>query len=86
MKDSESITALENSLTKAETNVKRLEDVVATMREEESQLRIERDTEVDNLTKQVDSMRQRQELGHNEQIDNLDKENGRLVKVSKKLI
>ena len=83
VKDSESITALENSLTKAETNVKRLEDVVATMREEESRLRIERDTEVDNLTKQVNSMRQRQEQGHNEQIANLDKENTRLVKVGK---
>ena len=82
VKDSESITALEKALMKAETNVKRLEDVVATMREEESQLRIERDTEVDNLTKQVCSMRQRQEQGHNEQIANLDQENTRLVKAS----
>jgi len=80
VKDSESITSLEKALTKAETNVKRLENVVATMREEESQLRIEKDTEVDNLTKQVDSMRQRQEQGHNEQIADLDKENTRLVK------
>ena len=84
VKDSESITSLEKALTKAETNVKRLENVVATMREEESQLRIEKDTEVDNLTKQVDSMRQRQEQGHNEQIADLDKENTRLVKVRKR--
>ena len=85
VRDSESISVLEKQLTKAETDAKRLEDVLATMREEESRLRIEKDTEIDNLTKQIDSMRQRQEQGQNEQITNLDQENTRLVKVRRRV-
>jgi hypothetical protein len=58
--------------------------VVSTLRESESQLRIERDTEIDNLSKQVDSMRKRQEQGQNEQIGYLEEENTKLVKVRKR--
>lgn len=60
---------------------KQLEEVVSTLKEAEEQLRIERDTEIDNLHKQVDSLRKRQEQGQNEQLAHLEEENKKLVKV-----
>ncbi len=50
------------------------------MKETEEQMRIEKDTIISNLTKQVDSLRRRQEQNQNEQINSLEEENKKLVK------
>jgi len=50
------------------------------MKETEDQTRIEKDTIISNLTKQVDSLRKRQEQNQNEQINSLEEENRKLVK------
>ncbi len=81
-KDSEYNGEMERQVAQSKTQVQRLEQVVSTMKEAESRLRIEKDTEIDNLSKQVNGLRKRQEQGQNEQIDYLEKENTRLVKVS----
>lgn len=59
---------------------KELVEVVSTMKETEEQMRIEKDTIISNLTKQVDSLRRRQEQNQNEQINSLEEENKKLVK------
>jgi len=59
---------------------KELFEVVSTMKETEDQTRIEKDTIISNLTKQVDSLRKRQEQNQNEQINSLEEENRKLVK------
>ncbi len=59
-----------------------MEAVASALKESEQQLRIERDTEIDNLQKQVDSMRKRQQQSQNEQLQVLEEENKKLVKVN----
>lgn len=59
---------------------KELSEIVSTMKETEDQLRIEKDTIISNLNKQVDSLRKRQEQSQNEQLNSLEEENKKLVK------
>ena len=79
-KESEVTVTLEKENTHLQVKNKELVEVVSTMKEAEEQVRIEKDTVISNLTKQVDSLRRRQEKSQNEQINCLEEENKKLVK------
>ena len=79
-KDSDYNTDLEKELGQKNSQVTELKEVVSTLKESEEQIRIEKDTEIDNLTKQLNSMRKRQEQNQNEQVCHLEEENRKLVK------
>ena len=80
-KDAEYSADLERQLAQAETKNSQLDEVVSTLKESGEQTRIEKETEIENLAKQVDSLRRRQEQNQNEQQRLLEEENRKLVKV-----
>jgi hypothetical protein len=83
-KDADYAADLERQLAVAQTEAKRAEEVAATLREAEEQVRIAKDSEIDGLVREVDSLRHRQQQSHNEQLNYLEEENRKLVKVANK--
>lgn len=81
MQDADFNDHLEGRIDQLQTKNTELEEVISAMREAEDQSRIERETEVDNMTKQIDSLRKRQEKSQNGQMAHLEEENRKLVKV-----
>lgn len=79
-KDAEANTSLQQELRQRETKNQQLEQKIAALKEADEQYKIEKETIIDNLNKQVDSMRKRQERSNNEQISNLEDENKKMVK------
>ena len=53
--------------------------VVTTLKEADQKTRIEKETIIENLTKQIDSLRKRGEQSSNEQTKMLEAENKKLV-------
>ena len=82
-KDAEYMSDLEKQLGQTETKKAQADEVAAALKESGEQLRIEKETEIENLVKQVDSLRRRQEQNQNEQQRLLEEENRKLVKVRK---
>ena len=56
-----------------------LVQVVTTLKEADQKTRIEKETIIENLTKQIDSLRKRGEQSSNEQTKMLEAENKKLV-------
>lgn len=79
-KDTEVITKLERELHEWQTRHRQSEQVVSTLKEADEHSRIEKDAIIENLNKQLDSMRKRQEKNTTQQVEHLVNENGRLVK------
>lgn len=80
-KDEDYHAQLNDQLRRSESKIKELNTVVAALKEAEEQLSIEKNTEIDNLQTQVDSMRKRQESSQNEQLAQIQEENLKLIKV-----
>ncbi len=74
-KESDHNVGLEKELTQLRTRCKQLEEVEAALRASEEQLRVEKETEVENLEKHLDSLRKRQEQTQNQQLKQLEEEN-----------
>ncbi|XP_059095121.1 girdin-like isoform X2 [Tigriopus californicus] len=79
-KDEDYHAQLNNQLRRSESKIKELNTVVAALKEVEEQLSIEKNTEIDNLQTQVDSLRKRQESSQNEQLAQIQEENLNLIK------
>lgn len=79
-KDEDYHAQLNDQLRRSESKIKELNTVVAALKEAEEQLSIEKNTEIDNLQTQVDSMRKRQESSQNEQLAQIQEENLKLIK------
>merc|ERR1712223_465896 len=63
-----------------ENKSQQYEQKISALKEAEVEFRIEKETEIENLNKQVDSMKKRQERSNNEQMANLEDENKKMVK------
>ena len=59
-----------------------MEQVVDMLKQNEEQVRVEKDMVIENLNKEIESLRKRQEQTMNEQLKFLEEENKKLVKVS----
>ena len=59
-----------------------MEQIVDALKQNEQQVRIEKDMVIENLNKEIESLRKRQEQTMNEQLKFLEEENKKLVKVS----
>ena len=81
-KDSDFNVKLEAQISQLQTQNQRSDEIVQTVRESEQQLRVEKETEIENLKKEVSSLRMRQQITQNEQLAYLEEENTKLVKVS----
>ena len=79
-KDAEVTVTLEKENNHLQIKNKEFNEIVDTMKETIEQTRIEKDTIISNLSKQVDSLRKRQEKTQNEQLNYLEEENKKLVK------
>ena len=58
-----------------------MEQIVETLKQNEVQTRVEKDMIIENLNKEIESLRKRQEQTLNEQLRFLEEENKKLVKV-----
>ena len=58
-----------------------MEQIVETLKQNEVQTRVEKDMIIENLNKEIESLRKRQEQTMNEQLRFLEEENKKLVKV-----
>jgi len=58
-----------------------MEQIVETLKQNEAQTRVEKDMIIENLNKEIESLRKRQEQTLNEQLRFLEEENKKLVKV-----
>ena len=72
--------SLQSELRVFETKSQQYEQKISALKEAEFNYRIEKETEIENLNKQVDSMKKRQERSNNEQMANLEDENKKMVK------
>ena len=81
-KDADNTVSLEGELNQAVTKTQQMEQVVDTLRQSEQQIRIEKDMVIENLNKEIESLRKRQEQTMNEQVNFLEDENKKLVKVN----
>ena len=79
-KDAEANVSLQSEVRIYETKTVQLEQKIAALKEAESQYRIEKETIIENLNKQVDNMNKRQVRSNNEQIINLEEDNKKMVK------
>ena len=81
-KDADNTVSLEGELNQAVTKTQQMEQVVDTLKQSEQQIRIEKDMVIENLNKEIESLRKRQEQTMNEQVNFLEDENKKLVKVN----
>ena len=72
--------SLQSELRVFENKSQQYEQKISALKEAEVEFRIEKETEIENLNKQVDSMKKRQERSNNEQMANLEDENKKMVK------
>merc|ERR1719225_2176636 len=79
-KDVEANASLQSELRVFENKSQQYEQKISALKEAEVEFRIEKETEIENLNKQVDSMKKRQERSNNEQMANLEDENKKMVK------
>ena len=79
-KDVETNASLQTEIRAHETKSQQFEQKIAALKEATDEYRIEKETEIENLNRQVDSMKKRQEKSNNEQIANLESENKKMVK------
>ena len=63
-----------------ETKTQQLNQKIAALKEADEQYKIEKETIIENLNKQVDSMKKRQVRTNNEQIMNLEDDNRKMVR------
>ena len=78
-KDYSHFITIESELHQSTNKVQQLEQVVNTLKEADRKNQIEKDTIIENLHKQIDSLRKRQEQSANEQLRILEDENIKLV-------
>ena len=64
-----------------ETKTQQLEQKISALKEADEQYKIEKETIIENLNKQVDSMKKRQVRTNNEQIMTLDDDNKKMVRI-----
>jgi len=81
-KDADNTVSLEGELNQAVTKTQQMEQIVDTLKQSEQQIRIEKDMVIENLNKEIESLRKRQEQTMNEQVNFLEDENKKLVKVN----
>ena len=67
-KDADHTVSLEGELNQAVTRAQQMEHVVETLKQSEEQVRIEKDMIIENLNKEIESLRKRQEQTMNEQL------------------
>eukprot|EP00095_Tigriopus_kingsejongensis_P007000 maker-scaffold430_size173499-snap-gene-0.51 protein:Tk07000 transcript:maker-scaffold430_size173499-snap-gene-0.51-mRNA-1 annotation:"PREDICTED: girdin-like" len=78
-KDEQCHVQLEAEVSQAKSKIKELDTVVSTLESGKDILCIEKDTQIENLCVQVDSLRKRQEASQNEQSRFLGDENRKLI-------
>ena len=81
-KDADHTVSLQGELNQVVTKAQQMEQVVEMLKQNESQLRVEKDMVIENLNKEIGSLRKRQQQTANEQLKFLEEENKKLVKVS----
>ena len=81
-KDADNTVSLEGELNQAVTKTQQMEQIVDTLKQSEQQIRIEKDMVIENLNTEIESLRKRQEQTMNEQVNFLEDENKKLVKVN----
>merc|ERR1712223_1417308 len=79
-KDGEANSNLQGEVRQYETKTQQLNQKIAALKEADEQYKIEKETIIENLNKQVDSMKKRQVRTNNEQIMNLEDDNRKMVK------
>merc|ERR1719225_31315 len=79
-KDVEANSNLQGEVRQYETKTQQLNQKIAALKEADEQYKIEKETIIENLNKQVDSMKKRQVRTNNEQIMNLEDDNRKMVK------
>jgi len=79
-KDVEANSNLQSEVRTYETKTQQLEQKISALKEADEQYKIEKETIIENLNKQVDSMKKRQVRTNNEQIMTLDDDNKKMVK------
>ena len=71
---------LQGEVRQYETKTQQLNQKIAALKEADEQYKIEKETIIENLNKQVDSMKKRQVRTNNEQIMNLEDDNRKMVR------
>ena len=79
-KDVEANSNLQSEVRTYETKTQQLEQKISALKEADEQYKIEKETIIENLNKQVDSMKKRQVRTNNEQIMNLEDDNRKMVR------
>jgi hypothetical protein len=79
-KDADHTVSLQGELNQVVTKAQQMEQVVEMLKQNESQLRVEKDMVIENLNKEIGSLRKRQQQTANEQLKFLEEENKKLVK------
>ena len=80
-KDVEANSNLQSEVRNYETKTQQLEQKISALKEADEQYKIEKETIIENLNKQVDSMKKRQVRTNNEQIMTLDDDNKKMVRI-----
>ena len=80
-KDVEANSNLQSEVRTYETKTQQLEQKISALKEADEQYKIEKETIIENLNKQVDSMKKRQVRTNNEQIMTLDDDNKKMVRI-----
>ena len=80
-KDADNTVSLQGELNQVVTKSQQMEQIVETLKQNEVQTRVEKDMIIENLNKEIESLRKRQEQTLNEQLRFLEEENKKLVKV-----
>merc|ERR1712141_778759 len=79
-KDADNTVSLQGELNQVVTKSQQMEQIVKTLKQNEVQTRVEKDMIIENLNKEIESLRKRQEQTLNEQLRFLEEENKKLVK------
>lgn len=79
-KDADNTVSLQGELNQVVTKSQQMEQIVETLKQNEVQTRVEKDMIIENLNKEIESLRKRQEQTLNEQLRFLEEENKKLVK------